>query len=75
MTNEDELRDKLRKIEALFAGAKTHGEKEAAGAAAQRIRARLGEAGARGEVAVAYRSQSMIPGRASFSWRFAAATA
>lgn len=47
MSNEDELRDKLRKIEALFAGATTDGEREAAGAAAERIRARLSETGAR----------------------------
>ena len=39
-----ELRAKLRKIEALFAGAKTQGEKAAAGAAAERIKARLHEA-------------------------------
>jgi hypothetical protein len=38
------LRDKLRKIEALFAGAATPGEKAAAGAAADRIRKRLGQA-------------------------------
>jgi hypothetical protein len=43
MTPEHILRDKLRKIEALFAGAATAGEKAAAGAAAQRIRERLGE--------------------------------
>lgn len=55
MSTEDELRDKLRKIEALFAGAKTAGEREAAGAAAERIRARLGAAGARGEAAIEYR--------------------
>lgn len=47
MSTEAELRDKLRKIEALFAGAKTDGERLAAGAAAERIRARLAEAGAR----------------------------
>ncbi len=41
MSGEGELRDKLRKIEALFAGAGTAGEKAAAGAAAERIRARL----------------------------------
>jgi hypothetical protein len=41
MSSEGELRDKLRKIEALFAGAGTAGEKAAAGAAADRIRARL----------------------------------
>jgi len=41
MTPEQILRDKLRKIEALFAGAKTGGEKAAAGAAAERIRKRL----------------------------------
>ena len=47
MSTEAELRDKLRKIEALFAGAKTDGERLAAGAAAERIRARLAEMGAR----------------------------
>jgi hypothetical protein len=41
MTSESELRDKLRKIEALFAGAGTAGEKAAAGAAAERIKSRL----------------------------------
>lgn len=41
---EARLRDKLRKIEALFAGAATPGEKAAADAAADRIRARLGSA-------------------------------
>jgi hypothetical protein len=42
MTNaEQTLRDKLRKIEALFARAATDGEKAAADNAAERIRARL----------------------------------
>ncbi len=41
MTPEHILRDKLRKIEALFAGAAMSGEKAAAGAAAERIRERL----------------------------------
>jgi hypothetical protein len=41
MNDEAALRDKLRKIEALFSGAGTAGEKAAAGAAADRIRARL----------------------------------
>jgi hypothetical protein len=41
---EARLREKLRKIEALFAGAGTAGEKAAAGAAADRIRALLGNA-------------------------------
>ena len=44
MIDEQLLREKLRKIEALFAGAGTAGEKAAAGAAADRIRARLGKA-------------------------------
>lgn len=44
MTDEQALREKLRKIEALFAGAGTAGERAAAGAAAGRIRARLGTA-------------------------------
>ena len=38
MTPEDKLREKLRKIEALFAGAATPGERAAAGAASERIR-------------------------------------
>ena len=42
MTPEQLLREKLRKIEALFAGAATEGERVAAGAAAERIRDRLG---------------------------------
>jgi hypothetical protein len=54
MSGEDELRAKLRKIEALFSGAKTDGERSAAGAAAERIRVRLAEAGAR-EAAVEMR--------------------
>ena len=41
MTPEEQLREKLRKIEALFAGAATAGERMAAGAAAERIRERL----------------------------------
>lgn len=41
MTEEDLLRDKLRKIEALFAGAGTPGERAAAGAAADRLRDKL----------------------------------
>jgi hypothetical protein len=41
MTTETDLLDKLEKIEALFEGATTPGEKAAAGAAVDRIRARL----------------------------------
>src|SRR5580658_7450038 len=47
MTPESILREKLRKIEALFAGAATAGEKAAAGAAAERIRERLGQTAGR----------------------------
>jgi len=43
MSTESQLRDKLRKIEALFAGAGTAGERTAAEAALGRIRARLAE--------------------------------
>lgn len=43
MTDESDLRDKLRKIEALFAGAGTVGERIAAEAALERVRARLAE--------------------------------
>jgi len=41
MTTEQELKEKLRKIEALFAGASTHGEQMAAMAARDRIREKL----------------------------------
>src|SRR5262245_57696231 len=51
MSTDPRLRDKLRKIEALFAGAGTEGERLAAGAALERIRARL-EDKSRQEVAI-----------------------
>ena len=41
MSEETQLREKMRKIEALFAGAGTEGERLAAGAALTRVRARL----------------------------------
>jgi hypothetical protein len=41
MTGESQLREKLRKIEALFVGAGTSGERLAAEAALQRVRARV----------------------------------
>ena len=43
MTDEQRLIEKLQRIEALFAGAATPGEREAAAAARERIRARLRE--------------------------------
>jgi hypothetical protein len=45
MSTESQLREKLRKIEALFAGAGTTGERLAAEAALERVRARLSELG------------------------------
>jgi len=47
MIDEVHLRDKLHKIEALFAGAATPGERQAAGAAAERIRLLLAAAASR----------------------------
>jgi hypothetical protein len=47
MSAETQLREKLRKIEALFAGAGTAGERLAAGAALERVKARLAELGQR----------------------------
>lgn len=47
MDAELRLREKLRKIEALFAGAATAGEKAAADAAAERIRRQFAESGTR----------------------------
>ena len=49
MTPEQQLRHKLRKIEALFAGGATEGERLAAGAAAERIRDRLDQAAGKEE--------------------------
>jgi hypothetical protein len=51
MTLEQELRQKLRRIEALYAGATTEGERLAAAAAMERIRTRLRQA-ERTEVAI-----------------------
>src|ERR1700704_2132963 len=45
MSTKAQLREKLRKIEALFAGAGTAGERLAAEAALERVRARLSELG------------------------------
>ncbi len=47
MSAETQLREKLHKIEALFAGAGTAGERLAAGAALERVKARLAELGQR----------------------------
>src|SRR6202035_2073499 len=47
MSIESQLREKLRKIEALFAGASTAGERLAAEAAPERVRDRLAELGQR----------------------------
>jgi hypothetical protein len=44
MRDEQDLLDKLRKIERLYAGATTPGEKEAAADAIARIKRRIGEA-------------------------------
>ena len=44
---EEQLREKLRKIEALYFGAGTAGEREAAGAASERLKERLAEIGRR----------------------------
>ena len=43
MTEEQKLLEKLRRIEALFAGTDARGERDAAAAAAQRLRERLSE--------------------------------
>ncbi len=43
MTTQSQLREKLRKIEGLFAGAGTAGERDAAEAALARVRAKLSD--------------------------------
>lgn len=45
MSIDDQLREKLRKVEALYFGGGTAGEREAAGTAAERLKARLAEVG------------------------------
>ena len=60
MTTEQELREKLRKIEALFEGATTVGERDAAAAASSRILAALNSAG-RAEPAI--ETQFTLPDR------------
>lgn len=71
MNSESQLREKLRKIEALFVGAGTAGERLAAEAALQRVRAR-----SRNSLATIHRSNSNshLPtsGLGTFFWRFAA---
>jgi hypothetical protein len=54
MQSENRLREKLRKIEALYSGAATAGEKAAAGAAADRIRLQF-EAASKREAAEEYK--------------------
>jgi hypothetical protein len=60
VTTEQELREKLRKIEALFEGATTVGERDAAAAASSRILAALNSAG-RAEPAI--ETQFTLPDR------------
>jgi len=43
MTSEEQLREKLRKISALFEGATTIGERNAAAAAIERVKKVLGD--------------------------------
>ncbi|MEC5325420.1 hypothetical protein [Aurantimonas sp. A3-2-R12] len=43
MSIEDQLQEKLRKVEALYFGAGTNGERDAAEAAVQRLKAKLAE--------------------------------
>ena len=74
MRSEERLREKHRKIEALYAGAATAGEKIAAGAAAERIRRQF-QSASRKEQAESSDSRSPIPGRASSSSPSPVATA
>lgn len=45
MSIEEQLRERLRKVESLYFGAATLGERRAAGAAAERLKAKLDEIG------------------------------
>ena len=71
MTPEDSLREKLRKIEALYAGAATPGEKAAAGAAAERIRRQF-ETASKSEPPQELKFSIPIRGRGNSSSRCAA---
>lgn len=74
MTPDQLLRDKLRKIEALFAGAATPGEKAAAGAAAERSGSVSAKPPAR-KTSLSGNSQFLICGPGSCLSRYAGATA
>jgi hypothetical protein len=74
MTSEEQLRARLRKIEALFAGAATPGERGAAEAALARIKARLAEAG-RTAVPIELQFSIAALGPGSCSLRLPGATA
>jgi hypothetical protein len=72
LSDEAALREKLRKIEALFAGAGTAGERNAAEAALERVRARLAEL-KRQDPPIEMQFSLPTNGRAACSWRFAGA--
>lgn len=73
MTSDSQLREKLRKIEALFVGAGTAGERLAAEAALQRVRARVQEL-ARHAPRSSSNFHFLTNGRGICFWRFAAGT-
>jgi hypothetical protein len=72
MITDGRLRDKLRKIEALFAGAGTEGERLAAEAALERVRLRL-ESISRRTPPTECRFRFRTSGRGICFWRCAAA--
>ena len=64
MTDEEKLLEKLRRVEALFSGAATDGERVAAGEARKRIQARLKEVEAADPpIEFRFRISSTTPGR------------
>ena len=73
MTTEAELREKLRKIYALFEGATTPGERDAAEAAINRVKTALAAEQKR-EHTVEMRFSLPIDGRGGCSRRYAAGT-
>jgi hypothetical protein len=74
MSTESQLREKLRKIEALFAGAGTEGERRAAEAALERVQACLANSGCRIR-RLRCSSRCLINGRAIYFLRCADAMA
>lgn len=75
MTTEAELKEKLLKIEALFVGATTVGERDAAQAAREQIQAKLRDMEGQERAPLRCASPRVKGGTSYSSWRSAVAMA